>query len=319
MSSLPKYRTTPQRAFSQVGIDYAGPVNIRSMNQTTNTAKAWIAVFVCLVTRAIHLELVSDATTQAFIAALKRMVSRRGKINHIISDNGRNFIGANNYLRAIMEEVEREANNIAERFHLKWTFMTPGAPHHGGIYEAAVKSTKHHLVRIIGDTTLTFEEYATVLCQTEACVNSRPLCALSDDPTNLNALTPAHFLIGEALVRIPDEEDFRRTPTHRLNRWNHLQQITQHFWERWRKEYLTTLINRSKWTTTQRNIQTGDMVIIKEDNTPPLKWKLGRVTEVITGTDGLVRTAIIRTATGVFRRPITKFGVLISAESILEN
>lgn len=175
-------------------------------------------MFVCLVTRAIHVELVSDATTQAFIAALKRMVSRRGIISRIVSDNGTNFVGANNYLRSVVEQLERDSGTLEEQFKFKWKFITPGAPHHGGIYEAAVKSVKHYLVRVIGETTLTFEEYSTVLCQVEACVNSRPLGPLNDDPTSLNAITPAHFLIGEALVRIPDEQDWQDTPTNRLDR-----------------------------------------------------------------------------------------------------
>lgn len=237
MATLPTVRTTPKRAFSKTGVDYAGPVIIRSaLGRFPKLTKAWIAVFVCLVTRAIHLELVSDASTQAFIAALRRLIARRGTITEIISDNGTNFVGANNYIKAILQQINQNSKQFEEEFNLKWTFATPNAPHHGGIYEAAVKSTKHHLVRVIGNTSLTFEEYATVLCQVEACVNSRPLSPLNDDQTSLNALTPGHFLIGEELVRMPDESDFREVNENRLNRWNHLQQMTQHFWDRWKDE-----------------------------------------------------------------------------------
>lgn len=311
MATLPTIRTTPQRAFSKVGVDYAGPVIIRSaLGRLPKLTKAWIAVFVCLVTRAIHLELVSDATTQAFIAALRRMISRRGIVTEIISDNGTNFVGANNYIRNIVSQVRRDAGIIMDEVKVKWTFTTPNAPHHGGIYEAAVKSTKHHLTRVIGDTTLTFEEYATVLCQAEACVNSRPLYPLTDDPTKLVALTPGHFLIGEALVRIPDEQDYREIRENRLTRWEHLQKMTQHFWERWQHEYLATLLNRSKWLKTKENIKVDDMVIVKEDNLPPMKWKLGRIVEVRKGRDNLVRTVLVRTATGIYSRPIVKVGLL---------
>lgn len=162
MATLPTSRTTPARPFSKVGIDYAGPVIIRSMlGRNPKLTKAWIAVFICLVTRVIHLDLVSDMTSNAFIAAIKRMISRRGIINEIISDNGTNFVGANNYyLKYVISELSKQT--IEEQFNLKWTFITPNA-HHGRIYEAAVKSVKYHLVWIIGDTTLTFEEYATVL------------------------------------------------------------------------------------------------------------------------------------------------------------
>lgn len=101
------------------------------------------------------------------------------------------------------------------------------------------------LIRIIGNTTLAFEEYATLLCRTEAYVNSRPLSPLNDDPTSLNALTSGHFLIGEPLIKLP-ENDLLEVPENRLNRWNHIQ-MTQHFWVRWRNDYLSSLINRPKW------------------------------------------------------------------------
>lgn len=313
MATLPNFRTTPGRAFSTVGIDYAGPIWVRfNLGRAPRLTKAWIAVFVCVVTRAIHLELVSDATTQAFVAALRRMIARRGQILQIISDNGTNFVGANNYLTMISSQISTDATNIERQCKIKWRFTTPRAPHQGGIYEAAVKSVKHHLTRIIGETTLTFEEYSTVLCQVEALVNSRPLCALNDDPTSLNALTPGHFLIGEALVRIPDEQDFRDEPVNRLSRWNHLQKMVQHFWDRWHDEYVSTLINRKKWLVEKRNFREGDLVIIKEDNLPPMRWKLGRIEQTLPGSvDQLVRSVIIRTATGLLKRPITKIGLLV--------
>lgn len=315
MASLPNYRTSPQRAFKNVGVDYAGPFTVRSaLGRLPKLTKAWIAVFVCLVTRAIHLELVSQATTQAFIAALKRMISRRGIVKEIVSDNGTNFVGANNFLKSVVENIRNDQNKLEEEFQFQWHFVTSRAPHHGGIYEAAVKTVKHHLTRVIGDTTLTFEEYATILCQIEACVNSRPLCPLSEDPTDLNALTPGHFLIGEPIISIPDEEDFRKIPENRLDRWNHLQKMIQHFWERWHNEYIGTIINRTKWLKEKRNLRIGDLVVVKDENLPPTKWKLGRIEQVLPGKDELVRSVIVRTATGIYARPIVKLGLITNSE-----
>lgn len=316
MSPLPPIRTTrsdKKITFVNVGIDYAGPVLIRShLGRAPKVDKAWIAVFVCLLTRAIHLEIVPNASTKAFIGALKRFISRRRRVNHIISDNGTNFVGANNYLKMIYSQMEEEHEYYASQLQIKWTFTTPLAPHHGGIYEAAVKSVKYHLVRIIGDTTLTYDEYDTILCQTEAFLNSRPLTPLNDDPTSLNALTPGHFLVFEELVRIPDERDYRDVPDNRLERPEIVQKMLQHLWDRWHNEYLSTLINRSKWLIPQRNIEVGDLVIVKEDNVPPMKWKLGRIQEVLPSpADKNVRTVIVRTGTGVYKRPIEKLGLLI--------
>lgn len=319
MSPLPSIRTNrtdKKIAFVNVGIDYAGPVTLRShLGRAPKLEKAWIAVFVCLLTRAIHLELVHSASTKSFIEALKRFIARRGRVNIIISDNATNFVGANNYLQMIYNQMEENSQEYERRFQIKWRFTTPLAPHHGGIYEAAVKSVKYHLVRLIGDTTLTYDEYDTILCQTEAFLNSRPLMPLNDDPTSLNALTPGHFLVFEELVRIPDERDFREIPDNRLERPEIIQKMLQHLWERWQNEYLSSLINRSKWLVPQRNIAVDDLVVIKEDNLPPLKWKLGRVQEVRPGQeDHQVRTVIVRTATGVYKRPIEKLGLLIPSE-----
>lgn len=316
MATLPTIRTSPKLTFVNVGIDYAGPVLIRSsLGRLPKLTKAWIAVFVCLVTRAIHLELVRDASTQAFIEALKRFIARRGRVEQIISDNATNFVGANGYLTKIFNQVNQGTEEWERMFKIKWTFTTPAAPHHGGIYEAAVKSIKYHLVRIIGETSLTYDEYDTILCQVEAFVNSRPISPLNDDPTTLNALTPGHFLVFEPLVCLPEEVDLRETPVNRLQRWEHVTKMLQHFWDRWHHEYLTTLTNRTKWLTKERDLRIGDMVIIKDDNIPPMKWKLGRIEEILPGKDTLVRSVIVRTAVGVYKRPIVKLGLLVAADT----
>lgn len=315
MAALPPFRIQPQRAFLKIGIDYAGPVSLRfRLGRNPIITKAYIAVFVCLVTRAVHLELVSDATTTAFIAAFRRMTSRRGHVVEVVSDNGLNFVGGNNYLQQIIRKINDEAPEVEQTFNLRWRFITPNAPHHGGIYEAAVKSAKHHLRRVIGETTLTFEEYATILSQVEACLNSRPLGPLSDEATDLTALTPGHFLIGEAPIAIPEEGRLTEAPVNRLTRFQLLQQMVQHFWDRWHKEYLMTMINRTKWRNVTRNLRVGDLVIISEENLPPTRWKLGRVEETYPGEDNLVRSVLIKTKDGQFRRPVTKLGLLLENE-----
>ncbi|XP_071044578.1 uncharacterized protein [Parasteatoda tepidariorum] len=166
-------------------------------------------------------------------------------------------------------------DNIA--FH----FNPPSAPHFGGIWEATVKSFKFHLKRVVGDVSFTFEELATLSCQIEACLNSRPLCALSSSPDDPSVLTPGHFLIGRALTAIPQHtvpDDIRHCDRLRL-----LTRMTQHFWNRWSSEYLTLLQSRSKWRISKKNLDIGDLVLIKHDNLPPLQWKLGKVTETFPG------------------------------------
>lgn len=148
------------------------------------------------------------------------------------------------------------------------------------------------------------------MTQVEACLNSRPLCKMSDDPNDLKSLTPAHFLIGEPINLFPDEGNYVEMPSNRLNRWELLQRIMQDFWKRWHSEYLHTLLNRPKWNKVYRNFERDDLVIIKEDNLPPARWKMGRIVETLPGPNGLVRSVVLRTANGNLRRPIVKLAFL---------
>lgn len=190
---------------------------------------------------------------------------------------------------------------------IAWHFIPPSAPHFGGLWEAGVKSVKLHLRRVIGSSILTFEELTTVTSQIEAILNSRPLCCLSD--SDLNPLTPSHFLIGQPLTAVP-EPNHMDTPLNRLSHWNHLQNMTQGFWKRWSKEYITTLQERCKWQQRKPNLKPGDVVVIKEPNLPPTKWILGRIEAVNPGSDQLVRVATVKTSAGTFVRPISKLALL---------
>lgn len=143
---------------------------------------------------------------------------------------------------------------------------------------------------------------------------------MSDDPTDTKTLTPAHFLIGEPINLFPDDTNYGEIPSNRLNRWELLQKITQDFWKRWHSEYLHSLLNRPKWNRVHRNFQRDDLVIIKEDNLPPARWKMGRIIKPLPGPDGLVRSVILRTSTGTLKRPIVKLAFLgLHAESISDN
>jgi len=199
MGELPRLRVTPSRPFTATGVDFAGPIQIYSGPRNRTVTKAYIAVFVCFSTRAIHLEAVSNLSAQAFLAALRRFFARRGQSAHIHSDNGTNFHGARAELRRYYTEHCQNNKTIIESLATdgtEWHFNPPSAPHMGGLWEAAVKSTKHHLLRITGSAKLNFEELTTMLCQIEACLNSRPLTAQSSDPESFAVLTPAHFLVG---------------------------------------------------------------------------------------------------------------------------
>ncbi|CAG7716408.1 unnamed protein product [Allacma fusca] len=311
MGNLPQSRVTPSRPFSFVGIDYAGPVLLRTWHgRKAASHKAYIALFVCFSTKAIHLELVSDMTSETFIAALRRFSARRGSPTHIYSDCGTNFVGANRELQEFLQFVKTHEHNefVARKLAsqgIPWSFNPPGAPHMGGLWEAGVKSAKFHLRRCIGDTPLTFEEYSTLLCEVEACLNSRPLTPASTDCTDLLPICPGHFLIGAPLEALP-EADLTLLKISHLSRWQHVQQMTQNFWNRWSQEYLRQLQRRPKWNETHPDLKVGDMVAIQDERLPPRQWRMARVKEVHPGNDGRVRVATLQKADGELVRPVVK-------------
>ncbi|XP_054746100.1 uncharacterized protein LOC129250502 [Anastrepha obliqua] len=246
--------------------------------------------------------------------ALKRFAATRGIPSCIWSDNATNFVGARNELNdlrnLVLNENHRSAvNNYCISNGFDWRFIPPRSPHFGGLWEAAVKTAKQHLYRSVGSSILGFDELRTLVCQITAIINSRPLVPLSENPEDLDVLTPGHFLIGGPPTAFP-EPNLTSLNYNRLNQWQRVSYIQQIFWKRWSQEYLTILQQRVKWRTPQPSIQVNDIVCIKEENTAPLKWPLARVVELITGTDDVARVAVLRTPTGITRRAINKLCVL---------
>ncbi|XP_031783222.1 uncharacterized protein LOC116416922 [Nasonia vitripennis] len=313
MGNLPRKRVQRYRPFLHSGVDFAGPINLRlSKGRGTKSFKGYICVFVCLSTRAVHLEAVSGYSSNEFLAAYKRFSARRGICASLTSDCGLNFVGASKELKILFQRASthwREIANLLANDGTEWRFNPPGAPHFGGIWEAAVKSTKFHLKRVIGETPLTFEEMTTLLALIEATLNSRPLQAITDDPEDLAALTPGHFLIGEPLVTIPEPSTLDLSAS-RLSRWQMLRNMHEHFWSRWSEEYLHTLQQRSKWRTEKTQIRVGELCLLRNEQYPPCKWPLGRIVKVYPGPDGLVRVVDVKTATSCYNRPISKISVL---------
>lgn len=164
---------------------------------------------------------------------------------------------------------------------------------------------KHHLKRLMGEHTRTFEELSTVIVRIEACLNSRPLGALSSDPDDLHALTPFHFLGGSTSALLP-KDDLSEEPETRLNRFQLLQRIRNQFWKRWSSEYLLRLQERGKWRETSENCCVGRLVLVQDDRYPPLKWPLGRVVNVHPGPNDLTRVVTVKTATATLQRHISR-------------
>lgn len=315
MGNLPVHRIQQNRPFSICGIDFGGPFQIKEGGKRSKRyVKVYIAVFVCFASKAIHVELVEDLTSEACLNALKRFMSRRGKIAHIYSDNATNFKGVENELKKLYQTFKSDSESSITRFlseeNIKWHYIPARSPHFGGLWEAAIKSVKRHVNRVAQNAKLTFGELNTFIIQVEAILNSRPITPISSDPNDLTYLAPSHLLIGDSLLSNV-EPDIRHLKMNTLSRWQYVEQLRQHFWARWHKEYLHTLQQRTRWKkASAKQLQLGDLVLIREENVPPMHWPTGRVEEIHPGIDGIVRAATIRMKGGLFKRAATRLCIL---------
>lgn len=330
MADLPAARVRPTRPFNATGVDLAGPYHLRlsdsNKHRTRSKAndpdlKGYVVVFVCMVTRAVHLDAVTALTSAKFLEAYQRFTSRRGTPALLYSDNGTNFIGAKNILKKARDTWPEEENQVKATWlanevqeHINhaqttWRFIPPGSPNQGGIWESAVKSMKYHLRRIGGTQRYSYEGLTTLLAGIEACMNSRPICAMSDDPEDLTSLTPAHFLIGEPLL-LPIHQKMEEQPRSARCCFKGLQFLIQSFWQEWSTDYLSSLMQRPKWRKEHTNVRVGQLVLLESENHPPTHWSMGRITAVRKGTDGCVRSATIKVANGVLDRTVRKLCIL---------
>ena len=193
--ALPENRVRDASVFEVTGVDLTGPVTLKDLR------KAWIMLFSCAVYRAIHLELIMSLSTQSFLLGFRRFIVRRGRPKVVYSDNGTNFVGADNLLKTIdWKAIEAEATVS----RIQWYFNPPAAPWWGGFWERMIQMVKRLLRRVLGQSSLTYEELTTVLYDCEAVVNSRPLTYVSEDSGDFIPLTPAMFLGENIEVGVPD-------------------------------------------------------------------------------------------------------------------
>lgn len=308
MADLLKERILPDNPpFTNVGVDYFGPIEVK---RGRGTAKRYGVIFTCLASRAVHLEVASSLNTDACINALRRFVSRRGQVAHIQSDNGTNFVGADRELREALESLKHtQIADALRHIGIRWSFNPPGASHHGGIWERIIRMIRKILRSVLQQQQLDDDGLNTVLCEIEAILNDRPITKLSDDPKDLEPLTPNHILLMKGKPSLPpglfDPQDM-----YLKRRWKQAQYISDLFWKRWIREYLPLLQERQKWNQKKKNLKPGDIVIIMDSSAPRGSWPLGRVLEAICDKKGLVRSARLKTKTNILERPVTKLCLL---------
>ncbi|XP_074653617.1 uncharacterized protein LOC141907774 [Tubulanus polymorphus] len=303
MADLPAARFDTASPFSSVGIDYFGPLQVRKFRKTE---KRYGLLVTCLATRAVHLEVAYSLDTDSFIMALRRFIARRGKPKRIYSDNGTNFTGGEKELRDQLTKLNQtKIADATSQDHIQWYFNPPAASHMGGVWERLVQSVKRNLKVVLGKQIVTDEVLHTVFTEVEAVVNSRPLTYVNSSHDEPEAITPSHFLLGKTNPNLPPGV-FDADDLNARKRWRQAQALTNQYWARSTREYLPTLVQRTKWKTASRDLQIDDVVLLADDNLPRGQWPLGRIIDVHPGSDGHVRSVELKTTSGVYRRPATK-------------
>lgn len=312
MGDLPKERVSGfTRPFTVTGVDYIAPIKVHYRGRGSQPTEAYIAVFVCFATKAVHLEVVESLTTDAFICALRRFIARYGAPSILWSDNATNFIGAAREFTELNQLLTSGSHWQAvyqwcrDDKGIEFRFIPARSPHWGGLWEAAVKSAKYHLKRTLGKAKLTLTELWTVLLEIAAILNSRPLLPLATNPEDDNPLTPAHFIVGHPLMAMP-EPDLPEDSWSYQKKWKELAAIRQHFWKVWNQDYLQTLMNRYKWQYNKLAPKLNDIVLLADERLPSKEWAIGRIIQMYPGEDGIVRVVKVKTQKGEYNRAIDR-------------
>ncbi|XP_044757790.1 uncharacterized protein LOC123315948 [Coccinella septempunctata] len=306
MGQLPDFRLKkpqPQRAFVYTGIDFFGHFEVTIGRRRE---KRYGVLFTCMSVGAIHIEIAETLNTDSNLLAIKRFMSRRGKPQMFLTDNGTNFHAAEKELKKAYEDVNLEVIRqglCAES--IDWKFIPPGSPHMGGAWERMVRSVKTTLSIILKDRSPRQEVFHTVMIEAEHIVNSRPLTYISSSPEDEESLTPNHFLIGSSSILKPPGL-FDGTKWNVRKQWLIAENLNEHFWNRWVKEYIPTLTKRTKWFEQNQNLKEGDLIVLMDSKLPRNNWPKGVVYKTYPGKDGKVRVVDIKLKSGIYRRPVSK-------------
>lgn len=324
MADLPKVRLEPTPPFTNIGCDCFGPFSIQ---EGRKVMKKYGVLFTCLASRAIHLEMIDDLSTDAFINALRCLIALRGPVRTVYCDQGTNFIGAANELKRNCEDTPENLKKHLAKEGCQFYFNTPGSSHMGGVWERQIRSVRNTLSGLLSGRNHKLDSSClrTLFYEVAAIVNSRPLSAeVLSQANGPKPLTPNHLLTQKTDLPLPPPGRFDSSDEYSRKRWRRVQSIAEAFWKRWKHEYLTSLQPRSRWWEKKENMRVDDIVLVKDDNVVRNEWRLGRVTKVLLSDDGLVRRVELLIADAnldghgkrhskatIIQRPVTKLKLLL--------
>ncbi|XP_051792767.1 uncharacterized protein LOC127530320 [Acanthochromis polyacanthus] len=295
MADLPLERVDPSPPFTYCGIDCFGPFHTK---EGRKMHKRYGLLLTCLCCRAVHIEMLTDMSTDAFINGLRSFIAIRGTVRQIRCDQGSNFVGAKNELSHALKQVDdkRLAVFLAKN-QCHFIMNAPHSSHTGGVWERQIRTVRNVLRATLSLSAGRLDDASlrTFFYEAMAIVNNRPLTVDNlSDPDSPAPLTPNHLLTMKSVTALPPPGRFIREDMYARKRWRHVQYLTEQFWSRWKREYLSQIATRQRWHTPRRNLKVGDIVVEKADDLPRNEWRLAKVVETVTDTDGLVRRVKIR-------------------------
>jgi hypothetical protein len=301
MGQLPEERTKPAPAWSYVSLDLFGPYLIRGEVNKRTRGRGYGLIINCLLMRAVHLDVVSDYSTDSFLLALRRFISLRGSPMKVYSDRGSQLRAADKELKEIIALLDEAAiADFSASHSIEWEFSSPGAPWQNGCSESLIKSVKKSLKIAIGKQALTFPEFQTALMECANLINDRPIGRHPTSPEDGVYLSPNDLMLGHSTHNVPQGPfDFT---ANKYQRFKFVQRIADAFWKRWTEAYFPSLIVQQKWHTSHRNVRKDDVVIVQDSNLIRGKWRLGRISKAESSLrDGFVRNVQIK-----YKNPCSK-------------
>ncbi|XP_078384079.1 uncharacterized protein LOC144666532 [Oculina patagonica] len=297
---LPTERTEGSGAFEIIGVDFAGPIKYRQSPRVEG--KAYLVLYACSLSRAMHLEVLPNQETSTFLGSFKLMVARRGRPAKVYSDNGKTFVGAARWLKQIQRD-EKVQSYLSDE-GITWSFNLSRAPWWGGQFERLIGLFKRAFYKTIGGGLLTWTELSEVVLEVETQLNRRPLSYVEED-VQLPLLTPASFLFQRS-IRLPEQETWREENVDLRRRAKYLKSCKDALWKRWSREYLSALRERHNFKVGGKpcTLKVGDVVIVRGDESNRGKWSLGVIVDLFEGRDGVVRAAKLRAGKPFLERPV---------------
>ena len=291
MADLPSERSIQAPPFTYTGMDAFGPFFI---SHRRSQVKRYGVLFTCLASRAIHIEMAKDMSTDSFINAYRRFTARRGPVRELRSDCGSNFQGASGELKNALNKWQKDRI----RLHLvkngcdfqdppyddvRFSQNPPYASHFGGVWERLIRNTRNVLSVLLKQHGLQLDDDSlhTFLCEAESIVNSRPLSTETvEDTRAILPISPSNLLTLKTNVTLPPPGIFDEPDVYARKHWKRVQFLANRFWSEWRAQYLMELQKRQKETSRVRNLAVNDIVTVADPEVSRIQWPLARITEV---------------------------------------